>query len=482
MFSGFSVSVSPIVPWPVLVGVILAVTGLTLWAYRRRLRGTSGRWRWVALSLRLVAILLCLLAALRVSVSLPEKRTSQSSLVLLVDNSSSMNISDEAGGKSRWAVACEVAEQLRTVAKGLEPDIDTRIYRFDATLDEPKAEDLSAKVEPKGRSTGLGTAILEAQKRQEGSGRKLARMVVVSDFASNTGVNPLTAARTMKNNSVPVVTVGLGTENAGAGARDINLRGIDASKVMFVKNTTEIKGNLTARGFANQTLEVELFVEDRPDAVAKTKVKVPDGADVIPITGLKFNPQTPGDKIVTLKVAVHEGELVKSNNEISTFVTVMAGGLNVLFLQGSNWSWDYKYLMRSIATSRDIQVEGMLIRAAAKGETGEVPDAEFAPGRYNVYVLSDLRADYLTANQHRLLVEAVKKGAGLIMLGGHDSFGDGGWADTPLTDILPTLIHNGDGQLEPEGGIKFVPNSTGLNSYVLQVGATRPRRRGSGTP
>ena len=42
MIPEFSVSVSPIVPWPVLIGVIGTVTVLTLWAYRRRLRGTSG--------------------------------------------------------------------------------------------------------------------------------------------------------------------------------------------------------------------------------------------------------------------------------------------------------------------------------------------------------------------------------------------------------------------------------------------------------
>ena len=74
MIPGFSVSVSPIVPWPILVGVIVTVTVLTLWAYRRRLRGTSGGWRWVALSLRLLAIFLCLLAALRPSVTLQEKK------------------------------------------------------------------------------------------------------------------------------------------------------------------------------------------------------------------------------------------------------------------------------------------------------------------------------------------------------------------------------------------------------------------------
>ncbi len=55
--------------------------------------------------------------------------------------------------------------------------------------------------------------MLEAFKRQEGTGRKVARMIVFSDFASNNGVNPMVAARQMKRNGVPVVTVALGTES-----------------------------------------------------------------------------------------------------------------------------------------------------------------------------------------------------------------------------------------------------------------------------
>ncbi len=109
-------------------------------------------------------------------------------------------------------------------------------------------------------------------------------------------------------------------------------------------------------------------------------MKVPDGTDVIPITGMKYTPQTPGEKQVTLKVAKQDGELVVTNNEISTFVTVLSGGLNVLFLQGSNFTWDYRFLMRAIERSPDIQVEGWVIRRPAQGEKSEIDDAEFHAG------------------------------------------------------------------------------------------------------
>lgn len=471
MFSEFSVSFTPIVPWPSLIGIIGSVTFLTLWAYRRRLHGTSGAWRWVALSLRLLAILLCLMAALRPSVALKEKQKQQASIVFLVDRSTSMTISDEVNGRSRWSVAAETIEHARESAAKLGPNYDAKFYAFDSAVAEPKESELSAKAEPKGKTSAVGSAMLAVYKRNENSGRKLARIVMLSDFASNAGINAMTAAREMKAKGVPVVTVGLGTETAKTGARDVILREIIAGPTVFVKNELEVKGTLMARGFANQTLDVELFVEDDPAPIAHARVKIPEGSSVVPISGIKYIPKSAGEKKLTLKVTPQEGELLTANNQISTFVSVLSGGLNVKFLQGSNWSWDYKFMMLSLMTSQDIHVDAEIIKKPAEGEKGEVSDGEFAQGKYNAYVLSDLPANYLTTRQQRLLAEAVRKGAGFMMLGGHSSFGDGGWGETPLADILPVQVHLGDGQYEPDAGVKFVPNTLGLDNFLLQVGS-----------
>jgi hypothetical protein len=471
-FEGISVSLNPIEPWWLLAGAALAVLILTLWAYARKMHGTRGAWRWVALGLRLLAILLCLLAALRPSVILQEKKRQAASLVFLLDSSSSMTFGDEIRGQSRWDVARKALEQALETAKSLGPNLEVKSYRFDAALTEPKADE-KAPAQPEGRETGLGSAMLEAEKREAQNNKRIARLVILSDFASNSGVNPLVAARRLRDQQIPAVTVGFGTENAGANTRDINVREIVTAPTVFVKNKLEVRGTLSARGFSGQTIEVELHVEGEPEPVARKPIKIPEGADVAQITGLEFSPKTTGEKMVTLQVAPREGELVVSNNKISTFVTVLSGGLNVMFLQGPNFTWDYRYLMRSIGTSPDIQVEGVVIRRKAQGDTGELEDSEFNPGRYNIYVLSDLPAEYLTTRQQKMLADAVRQGAGLIMLGGRTSFGPGGWAGTPLADVLPVEIQFNDGQLEPEGGIKFVPSALGLTSYLLQVGATK---------
>ena len=467
--SGFSVSLNPIAPWPFLVVASAMVVGITLAAYAPKLRGPGARWRWLALGFRLFALLLCLLAALRPSVVVQEKKQQAASIVFAIDSSSSMKLQDEANGQPRWSAAKDALKAGVEAAKKLGGDLEVRAIAFDS---ESRDVDLAASPpDPQGRETQLGAMMMDLDKRQAQGGRRIARLVILSDFASNNGTNPLVAARRYRDQQTPVSTVVFGTQSAGAGARDVAVRDITAGPTVFVKNKLEVRGALAARGFGGRTLDVELFVEGQPTAVARTKVKVPEAADSVPIAGLSYIPESPGDKKLTLKVAPLEGELVQDNNEVSTFVTVLSGGLNVLFLQGPNFTWDYKFLMRSIATSPDIEVKGALIRTPVVGDKGGIEDDEFNPGRYDVFVLSDMAADFLTAKQQALLTEAVRKGAaGLIMLGGRSSFGPGGWGRTPVADILPVEVHPGDGQIEPPDGVRFVPNAVGQNNYLLQVG------------
>ncbi len=463
-----SVSFSPIGPWPVVAVAALAVMVLTVWAYRQRLRGTSGRWRWAALGLRLAAVLLCLLAALRPSVVIQEKKKQPATIVFLIDGSSSMQLNDEVNGQTRWSVALKTLNESRDVAQALGPDLEVRTYRFDSALAEQKPDDA---YDPSGRETALGTGMTEAMRRQQGM--RVASLVVLSDGANNAGRAPLEEARRLRSQQVPVVTVGFGSENAGPASKDIAFRSVVAGPTVFVKNQLQVRGMLGVRGFPNEPIEVQMFVEGQDDPVATKTVKARDGVEEVPITGLKYIPQAAGEKKITLKAKPKEGELVRTNNVYSTFVTVLQGGLNVLYLQGPNFTWEYRYLMRAIASSPDIQADLKVLRKPAEGDRSEIDNAEFAPGKYDVYILGDLPADHLTRTQQRLLAAAVDKGAGLIMLGGRSSFGAGGWAGTEIARILPVTIFPGDGQFEPEGGLRFVPNAQGLENYIFQIAPTR---------
>src|SRR5262249_54946024 len=57
---------------------------------------------------------------------------------------------------------------------------------------------------------------------------------------------------------------------------------------------------------------------------------------------------------------------------------------------------------------------------------------------YDTVILANVPKDAFTESQHQLLESHVHDmGGGLIMLGGRDSFGAGGWMNTPVEKALP---------------------------------------------
>ena len=251
MTHGISVSFNPIGPWPVLVGAAVAVTVLTLWAYSRRLRGTR---RPLAVCRRVAALarLVALPAGGAAAVGLLEREEEARRLDRGVARyaARACNIGDEVRGQSRWDVATQAVKQ----AQGFRQDAGARarpqVLRVRLQAEpSPRPGEPVEEAKPAGRETSLGTAMLEAQKRIEGTSRRMARLVILSDFATNSGSDPLEAARSLKGQGVPVVTVGLGTENAGAVHRDIRLRDIIAGPTVFVKNRLRRTGSHRGQGF-----------------------------------------------------------------------------------------------------------------------------------------------------------------------------------------------------------------------------------------
>lgn len=456
---------SPIVPWPVLAILALAVVGLTLWVYRAKVRGASGRWRWVALGLRMVAIACCLLAAVRPTLILLEKVKVASSIVFLIDTSASMGVADVVGSHRRIDVARRTLTEGRAAAKKLDTRLEVNAYGFDRDLRDLKPNDAS---NPEGKTSAIGTALAEALKRERG--RKVVSIVLLSDGSSNDGDPPLSVAERLRSLQVPVVAVPFGSETAGETSRDLAVRGLDVAPTVFVKNELQVRGTLRVRGYPNVKLDVELFAEGR--SVAKASVQARDGAEVVPVA-LSWVPQDVGEKKLTLQVKPDDRELIKTNNELSTYVNVKKGGLNALYIQGSNFSWEYRFLKPALDRGAEIRVDLHVLRQPARGGKGQLTDEELLPGRYDIYILGDVPADYLTTSQHRALADAVRRGAGLIMLGGRSSFGPGGWGNTALADVLPTTVHPGDPQVEPPGGVRVRPSLEGLENYVMKLGPTR---------
>ncbi len=264
-----SLSANPIVPWPMVVLGMAAVTALTVWAYLPKIREVGGRWPWIALSVRIAAIFVCFFAAGRPSVLWLEKKKQKSVVLVLLDTSTSMTITDEIKGQSRIETAKLALEQVREAAKKLSDKLEVKFFGFDSTLKDLPVD--SKNIVAEGKETALGSMLLEAVKRQQG--QRIATVVAIADGASNSGLPPLSAADRLKAQQIPVLSIGFGSETASSGSKDIAVKTIEAGPTVFVKNELRVRGTLGVRGFANQDLEVELYIDDNPKPAAKKTVR-----------------------------------------------------------------------------------------------------------------------------------------------------------------------------------------------------------------
>jgi hypothetical protein len=184
----------------------------------------------------------------------------------------------------------------------------------------------------------------------------------------------------------------------------------------------------------------------------------------------------PGEHKVTLAVSEIEpkkGELVESNNEISTFVTVLKGGLRVQYLDGGVGSFEPTFVCRALDKSPQIKVDFSYVRGPlADGEPGS---ALFDHSRYDVFMLRDLPRSWIPDAALKRLADAVESGAGLVMLGGRQSFGPGGYAGTPVAELLPVSIHPGDRQID--GSLALLPTPQGVQHFVMRLGSEPETQR-----
>ena len=212
--------------------------------------------------------------------------------------------------------------------------------------------------------------------------------------------------------------------------------------------------------------------------------QVETGADdqAIPVV-LHYTPRTPGEFKVTLRVEPREGELVTTNNDASTFVTVRKGGVNVLYLVGAQRigggpGTEQRFVRAALAQSPDIIVERRLLNYQP---TELDLHEELQHGKFDVVILDDVDAQALNIASWQALADRVHAGVGLMMTGGYHSFGPGGFRETPLADVLPLSIGpaqrqnfgdalRNDVQLPPP--VRMRPAAPlGTRHPIMQIGA-----------
>jgi hypothetical protein len=432
------------------VSVVMAVLVAILFLIGiSRSHTTPGR-RATLLALRVAILALFAFALLRPSLVLTTTKKQSATLVVLADRSRSMMVADSFNNKSRWdALKATLTDALPGFAElAEENEVKLALYTFDAEVQshefDPKQSDakidLGAKAE--GTQTAIGAALEEVLRRE--SGKRLAGVLLLSDGAQRAyaprDLPPQTPARRLADLGYPLYTFAFGQSRALGQARDVALVDLVANQTVFVKNELVVLGSVRIDGYPGLNVPVQLLWENpqhKMNEVAVESVSVKRSGEALPVE-LSYVPEVPGEYKVTLRAAKQAGELVTTNNELSTFVTVKSGGLNVLYLEGA-LRVEQKFIRRALDASPDIKVDYVRLESRSPTDRASLMD-RFQRGKYDVYLLGDVDAAQFSKDELQALATTVREGAGLLMLGGFHTFGPGGYAETPLANLLPVRM------------------------------------------
>lgn len=167
-----------------------------------------------------------------------------------------------------------------------------------------------------------------------------------------------------------------------------------------------------------------------------------------------FVPDRQGERLV--------GDTVLANNRASAF-TLVPGRGTVLFVDG--------------VSDGAPQGEGATLPNALRAadiDVQVVPPSGFPRDMlelqaFDLVMFQNVPAEDISPEQQQMLISHVRDlGAGLVMIGGPDAFGAGGWHGSELEPILPLRLDLPDQIIVPEAALMFVLDSSGsMGASVL---------------
>jgi len=467
----------------------------------------SPRRRSTLLAFRAGTALLLLFAMWRPTLVATETRKLPGSLIVLIDSSRSMQIADSLGNDSRWngikTVLSSASDQLSELAETW----DLKFYLFDEASKTVKLVDGKAELpeQADGPQTAIGSALEDVLDRE--AQQRIVAVLLMSDGAQRAfaprDVPPQTVVRRLAVDEIPLYTFTFGQPALGLQS-DLRVDDLLVNDSVFAESPVTVQAMLGTDGFANQTYKAQLLWEtpEGKMAVVDTReVLIKNDQRLIPLA-LSYTPQQPGEYKVSVQIESPEGELVTSNNVQSTFVSVLKGGVNVLYLVGATRigggpSVEPRFVRSALAAHADLNVRYDLFNyrkqrldiRAALSETELTEKA--SKGKYDVFLLGDVDVTALNHASWERIAEAVYNGAGLAMLGGYHSFGPGGFRGSPLESLLPIRIGRAERQnfgeaLRPDmhvgGPLRLAPVRLGNKLHpIMQLTANRPSLRGTKT-
>ncbi len=459
----------------VIAGAALVALG-TLATYRRVHGGMTPRDRVVLFGLRAAIVVLLAFCLFRPSLVLKAAVPQQNFLGILLDDSRSMTIADRDGqtrtqfikdqfGDGSTGSAGEGGAPSGPLFDALSKKFVLRFFRFSNTVDRVKAP---GDLQYAGSATRLGSALERA--RDELSGLPLAGLVMITDGADTSDATLDESLASLKARSVPVFPIGVGRDRFD---RDIQVTRIETPRHTLKGTTLSVDVVISHTGFAGA--KVPLTVEDEGRIVSSQEVTLPSTGESTTVR-VTFTANDAGPRLFRFQVAPQADEQVTQNNTRDALVEVADRREKILYMEGEP-RFEAKFIRRAVEDDQNLQV--VILQRTAEDKylrldvgspdelVGGFPKTREELFSYRAVILGSVEAASFSPDQLRMLADFVsERGGGLLMLGGRRAFAEGGWAGTPVAEVLP---------------VEMEAAPRGAGAYFSQL-TVKPTRAGSSHP
>ena len=419
----------------VVLALVAALAAASLITYRGIQSEGHPRERAVLVAIRLALLLLLLFCLFRPSLILRAAVPQQNFLGILIDDSRSMTIADR-DEKPRTDFVQQQFGPNGPLAAALSQRFVLRYFRFSSSADRLAS---TGDLKYGGTATHLGQALERA--RDELSGLPLAGLVMVTDGADTSDATLDEPLASLKARSIPVFPVGVGRDRF---ARDIQITRVETPRTTLKGTSLAVDVVISQTGYAGST--VALQVEDEGRIVSTKDVTLPPDGQSATVR-VNFTANDAGARLFRFRIQPQEAEQVTQNNARDALVEVNDRRERVLYMEGEPRP-EAKFVRRAVADDPNLAVTILQRTAEDKylrldvGSPDEVvggfPKTREELFAYRAIILGSVEAASFSPDQLRMLADFVsKRGGGLLMLGGRRSFAEGGWAGTPVAEVLP---------------------------------------------
>ncbi|MEW6202351.1 MAG: glutamine amidotransferase [bacterium] len=411
-------------PLPAIFVISIACVWI-IYYYVRFLRDVSFPRLWRPLVLRAVLFISLIILAAGPRIYYDSRTPAPLNIAILLDSSQSMLIEQKGSGLesgiSRFMRAAAAAEKILHSSK----DIYFHLFTFGGSLRETAPEKFYQSGSKKQNKTNVFPAdtssrIIDALSNiVSGSDESFTQVILLSDGGETTGTlsaQQVRAFLAQHKNFPPVFTAGFGEKLPNG---NISVDRFYTDEFAEAGKSLLAGGTLFSSGIKRgKVASLELWLDGTVKATHKVELTADKPAMRF---AFSFLPEGVGLHSVRVRVRMGESEAVTDDNRRTAYVRVVGEKEKILYADALRW--EFKYLKRSLENHEKTDTDFLLLTPRGDMMKKNTAETLFTPaklGKYRVIFLGRL-TDHIRAAQENAIVDYVKRGGSIVVLGGSGS-------------------------------------------------------------